>query len=843
MAANIQLKRAEQLRIHSKISSDISIQNPRFFTKSRLDGKNRYFSSLFPCECIREPQKVLETYLQPKTNADDLSTFRTKLGSKCIRFDYSVDCANPQRQGNTRPYLFGRFSPSKSIESETNKSSSIHSALASRPRLASKHDKINLRSSNGTRIPGYNVESLEQPQNVASKKDRKYKERSYAQFNSGKINPHRSTVSSRSPEFRQFCGASGTATHETFAKVHNAIARKRSILPTDSRSENGTPMVVSQLRKSIDDPCGSTYTFSDYRCGRNSLGCSTEQPEFVRNMVSSRETAPQQSQRAFSSTESLTIEVPRGREPNDSLTVRQHVSLSVSPQRRGHEISSTHETDLRNIHHSGPIQYKPNDIPHTGNIQQRSRPSVASHEISGMASPTRNDQDNICQMGSTFNRPVCLTESSRDRTVLHNRSDGQESNLSRCILFQMEIPSSVGISTAVSDAQSTESHERRRRRVPSGSPEMGSCILEAGLEESRPRSTVYNPAPRERSNRCSNATTAPRGQGNDVGNMEVWGWSKELSGWSSDQLSFLKTAWRSSTLRTYKPAWTRWTIWAQRNNVNTYNPSGSDLARFLIDLHTIEKLAYNTILLHKSVVVTMCSSESSKLSENNIVRHALKAISLQHPKSDKAPIWNLDIVVTYLRKVDISTTSLYDASKHTATLLMLCSGRRVHDLTLLCIDPAHCAVNESHVIFLPEFGSKTDSASYRQSGWKLLQNTESLHLDPVFWIKRLMSLSSERRRIAKVNNLFITACGKPRAASRTIIAGWIKTTLTSAGVTATPGSIRAAVASKSWIDNLPIDEILSRGNWRSGNTFAKFYRRQVLSTQDNPINRLFEPTD
>ncbi|KOB79390.1 Neuropeptide receptor A33 [Operophtera brumata] len=63
-----------------------------------------------------------------------------------------------------------------------------------------------------------------------------------------------------------------------------------------------------------------------------------------------------------------------------------------------------------------------------------------------------------------------------------------------------------------------------------------------------------------------------------------------------------------------------------------------------------------------------------------------------------------------------------------------------------------------------------------------------------------------------------------KAASRTVIASWVKSALAEAGIIASPGSIRSAVASKNWADNVPVDEILSRGNWRSGNTFRQFYR-------------------
>ncbi|KAJ2953752.1 hypothetical protein O0L34_g1379 [Tuta absoluta] len=62
-----------------------------------------------------------------------------------------------------------------------------------------------------------------------------------------------------------------------------------------------------------------------------------------------------------------------------------------------------------------------------------------------------------------------------------------------------------------------------------------------------------------------------------------------------------------------------------------------------------------------------------------------------------------------------------------------------------------------------------------------------------------------------------------------------------AGVKASAGSIRPAVASKNWMLNFPLDEILSRGNWRSSNTFAKFYRRTIMpsTASTNTVTSLF----
>lgn len=158
--------------------------------------------------------------------------------------------------------------------------------------------------------------------------------------------------------------------------------------------------------------------------------------------------------------------------------------------------------------------------------------------------------------------------------------------------------------------------------------------------------------------------------------------------------------------------------------------------------------------------------------------------------------------------------SFYATSGHTATILFLCSGRRIHDLTRLNISPDHYKIFENSVVLLPTYGSKTDTANRRQSGWKLLRNKDNRDLDPVFWITELIRLSQKRRETANSDSLFINTNGKPKPANRAIIAGWVKNILKDANIDATPGSCRSAVASKNWIENFHLDDILARGNWQ-----------------------------
>ncbi|KAI8432519.1 hypothetical protein MSG28_013516 [Choristoneura fumiferana] len=93
----------------------------------------------------------------------------------------------------------------------------------------------------------------------------------------------------------------------------------------------------------------------------------------------------------------------------------------------------------------------------------------------------------------------------------------------------------------------------------------------------------------------------------------------------------------------------------------------------------------------------------------------IKAISLTRPQEKKVGIWDTKLLFDWLRDTP-STDRLFDVSRRTAIVLLLASGRRVHDLTLLDIAEDSFFENRDNELELwPRFGSKTDSGKSRQS--------------------------------------------------------------------------------------------------------------------------------
>lgn len=245
------------------------------------------------------------------------------------------------------------------------------------------------------------------------------------------------------------------------------------------------------------------------------------------------------------------------------------------------------------------------------------------------------------------------------------------------------------------------------------------------------------------------------------------------------------------------------------------------------------------MLLQRSAVSTYCGQDE-KVFSHFLVKSVLRAIQNATPITHKCPIWDPRQVFEWLIN-NTRKDTLFETSRRLATILLLASGRRLHDLTLLKLSDDQYK-DEGEVIRLwPSYGSKTDKGSRRQSGWELRRHQIEA-ICPVTWIRHYIQQSKSRREENYgISNLFITIRGEVKAASKTMVGGWIRSVLKDAGIEASPGSCRSAVASLAWLEKRPIEEILERGNWSCENTFKKYYCREMeTQARDITNNNLFD---
>lgn len=846
--ANIQPKSTKRICDDRTVSLNQHVSCPRLSSTQGLDVQGRFIPSLLSPKNNRITQALPAACVQRRVIRDDLSPIWSEHRSK--NFFHSVELGSSalkRKMEHKNSSLFRRFPASPSERTRVTESCKNYHSNIAVSRLAGQLPKICPLSSKEPSVSGNNVETLGQPQISAKRKDCCPSRKGKTSPQAGKGHVEGCTESCRAFKLCQFCCTTGTAQSSRVVKIHEFTPRSiNKSIPSTSSCYQRADLVGSELSPFDSTASPSSRELPSNRCVRSRLGSTNEQCNHVRHLVQRRATAALQSKRDASHNVCSTESSSPAELQLSFDTMRQQDSGCSSPERRRYEVVSPNEDNPPDSESNRPISNILHHPIYTRQIQQSCRSSVTQSPTPGVAPSARLCKDSVCKVGNAHDRSFCLCNSSRSVQLCNSRPKRQTSPVSRRVQCSLELPACMDISTTVSYPKSPNPPESVDRNILNSSPPMGEGFL-ASRSQSPVACGTSNPEePEQISNRHVDGAPASSSREHNSRGLEMWGWSAAVKTWNTEQLSLLKNSWRKSTLKTYQVAWKRWLSWTRTKKIDPNNPTGSQLAQFLSDLHLLEKLSYNTILLHKSVVSTLCNSEmSSHLSSHVLVKHILKSIALKQPKTSKPPVWDVSKLTSYLTTYAVDVNNIFQISRHAAMLLLLCSGRRIHDLTLITVDPDHCIRSDDDIVFWPQFGSKTDSFDYRQSGLKFLKNNECQKLDPLYWIEKTITALQQRRDTSKCCNLFMTIRGIPKPASRTVIAGWVKTLFNEAGITGTPGSVRSAVASKCWINNHPLDEILARGNWRSSNTFQRFYRREVMQSRDDSTNvsRLFNPVN
>lgn len=848
-SSDIQSQSPERVHRHETVQANKYVPGSKLSTSKRLAVQDRPVPGILSSPNSKVAQMLPSTSLQKRAVRNEVPAIRPQYSTEDLCHPHKLDRADPKTTRHQNDRLPRRLLDRKSRFDGFKQSHKNSDRKPTQIRLENKRPEVYSCASKSARISRNHVVSMDESNSSSAEERSKDSLDSINSYRQKKRMSERARKLTGTPQFCKFCRTKRQAKLSRTTKTAQVITRKQATGDgsPNQRSTTRLGLVAPKLPQPCPSPRSVPRPLPDNGCVRHCLGSDAGRSTPLRSLDCRGTTPSQQPKRNVGRPKILTRSLSNPETKLDTNTERQQNSGCVPAQRRWNQVCSPNGTSLQNIPDSGLAQNPLLDSSLTWNLQHRIRRAVQAPCTTGMASTSRGYSKDFCQVGNPRDRPVRIEERSCSPDLRDLRPERSKRDDLQCSSKTVELPLSVGLSTTILNSESTGAYESSCRNIPAGGPSLGTRVLESRPSESSNSTPVHCRESATSSPRCHDQPAASGCQGYNSRDMEMWGWSEALRTWTEEQKQLLRSSWRPSTLNTYKPAWARWTRWCQTNRVKTSHPSGSDVARYLADLHNIEGLAYNTILVHKSVISTFCNSEqSSRLSSHILVKQVLKSIALKKPKEPKPPIWDISQVSNHLSQRSLDS-NLYDTSRHTAVLLLLCSGRRVHDLTLLRCNSDNLVRSENYITLWPAYGSKTDKSNQRQSGWRLNRNKLNKSLDPIYWVDRLITLSQERRTLAKTDNLFLRTCGAAEAATRTVIAGWVRSVLKDAGISATPGSVRAAVASKNWAENFPIDDILARGNWRSSDTFRKFYQREVLPTVPNAVNQntagLFTPVD
>lgn len=836
-SSNFQPKGSKYLHETNTLSSFPSLPNANFPSAGRLDGKIGSKSGILSPTNKTTTQTVSTHQLRGSLTANDMPAFRAGVCPANVCNSDKLDCSGTARQRPPPRRVSRRLSDRPSVQRNPRNPGEDGHRVLIQPRLVSQSRKVDHNPDKICGIFGNKLGHKEQHKVSPSRQSEKSPSVSAVSPNHRQLDPQAGATPLRVSQLCDLHHPPGKVALPHAPTTQQSTAKESDETSNSSgRSGSGAALVASKPRtQNSNSPCEDAYELSGDGCIGYSMGRPSKQRTGHGHVESASENMALQPKRDVCRDSCNFHKEVTAQQLDGDSSDRQSVRSVVHQERGGNQITTSSSTDKAAIRTDGQPQCCTAPTPPTGTVQHRSRQHLARSRRLGVAPSKRSNLNPVQPMGNSGRRSVRVPNSTRGTRLCYARLVRLERLLSRRVQQILALRPSLDFSATGPPASSATTSQLSIGQFHSSSTQVDEAVLAARFEEPSSHPSCEDtqlgdiPSGHEYSEASGSREQPP------PGSLAHFGWDSLTETWSSQEKDLLLSCWRVSTLKTYAPIWSKWTQWCQQNNLNSRRPAPSDVARYLAKLYLTDNLAYRTILTHKSAIASVCETISDvKISSNNLVKHILKAVSIMRPIPSKVPIWDPRVLIKFLKESSPNLNSLYDVSRRTAVILLLSSGRRVHDLTLLRIDSSHFVDNNTNSITLhPVFGSKTDSGSFHQSSWTFVAAPDK-NICPIFWLRHLIEVSSRSR--GSLPNLFISTRDPVKPATPTIIGGWIKRLLSEAGIDASPGSIRSAVSSLNWIEKYPINDILSKANWRHENTFRKFYHKEIV-TADN-VNRV-----
>lgn len=830
METSLQLEKTQRICQVTKVPIGKPSKTTILLTKRRLYGENRPIPGLSACtnnkKALALPSVTLPQF-NLRTNGTSIwPEFRTSNICK----NNKLGCQVTQKTEHTINRVPRRLFNSESKPTASGKRSVNSYKDPHKSGLQNKLGKVSAKPNKRNNVPRnkleYRIESKKpaSTKNTITRKNhpKNHKKRkmelatSKVDFGQNGICIVRHTASStalsKNSTIREpVTGIDAQLTHQNKTRYYSRVA-----------------MVAGKLRTKVKDNSERTGNPPSHRRLKLGLGSRVRRRTDLRTMERLPKEMAYKQERNVCGLQNFVQLPDNTTEQKYPYTMRQQNGGRLHKKSGWNQIGITPKTCRRHLEYGNTQRYRHTNRTYSRSLQHNIRSSVQRQKVTRLAPIERDTENDFRKMGHSMHRPIRNTKIGSSPKIRHAISMPTGRICERIhkdvgLQIRMDIP------PATVNTQDPTSSQPMSRDLHINSSPMGECLLAAATQEKICRQTIHNTESSRPFDRPSNQPTPSQNTRFVLGSMESTGWADLVKNWSIKEKQILETSWRKSSLGTYSAAWKSWCLWAKDKKVSINNPNPTEVAQYLCYLYYKKKMSYRTIYLHKSTIATFSNPlNSDKISSNPLIKHTLKGIANTNPQTLRTKIWDVNKLLTWIRHNPPDPSNLFQVSRHLAILLLLSSGRRIHDLTLLRIDTDFLEQSENEVIFWPQYGSKTDKWKNIQSGWKLLKNDQELW-DIVNWVKKYIDISHSRRHAnnQKIPYLFLKTRGKTGPASRSVIAGWVRTALLSAGIEAGAGSTRSAVATYRFNSCLPLDEVLKRGNWQGPNNFFKHYYREI----------------
>ena len=188
----------------------------------------------------------------------------------------------------------------------------------------------------------------------------------------------------------------------------------------------------------------------------------------------------------------------------------------------------------------------------------------------------------------------------------------------------------------------------------------------------------------------------------------------------------------------------------------------------------------------------------------------------------------------------MNTENVQRLLKKLATLLAILFGQRAREILSL-MDIRNITMEQTCLIIRIGDLLKTSNRKFHNEELKFPKYIENTNICPVTTLKQYLHMTSKNR--GEIKSLFITQIRPFKPASKDTIAGWIRETLSKAGIDVSifsPHSTTSVASSTAKKGLVPIVTILKIGSWRSMKTFERFYDKGIVERKDDFASNILD---
>lgn len=521
-----------------------------------------------------------------------------------------------------------------------------------------------------------------------------------------------------------------------------------------------------------------------------------------------------------------------------SHQVGQHDCGSIYKQTRGNAFHSTMSENLGSLEFGNSEQHVSQSSTYLWKDECFGR-SVESNSNSSnrMDFESRDSPENLCSMGHSIDRSICVGGQLSDSNILQLVPE-QTSFCDRCSVNFMGEHVCVCISSDLPDSKDSEtfyavplsddfdSAKMAKETILYGPVTTASSMSIETSSEGRPVSTTQV------------IDTTSQSRVVSVDSMDVIDRQFSEKGFSKETRDLLRAAWRKGTQKDYNSKFRIYDSWCSERKIDSLNPSLVNVTQFLTSRYE-KGLQYRTIAGYRSMLSTVLPPiDGFKVGQHPVILQLIKGtFNARPPQRKLLPEWDLNKVLKALQESPfepLRKSSLKILTYKTVFLIAITCFRRCSDIQSLQIGQGSVNVQSNGITFRRPGLSKQDRQSHYGASIFIPAFSENKHLDPkrclYYYLKRTEKFRKHGDGTEE-DQLFLGINEPHKPVAVQTISNWlvqtIKLALDKKDLKVKAHSTRAIGPSYALYRGASVNSILSAADWSRESTFIRFYLRNI----------------